>query len=223
MIYDKQKLDSHYLNIYKQNEEKLIQGGIGDKYLQSAENDTRMSLVLLIRIDSSIRQNIVEYLTQIKRIEPNLYFYPESDFHVTVMDILKGMPNRSIPDNIQNYISCIQKCVNEIKPFEIEFNGLTASDNAVMVKGYYEKNMKVLRQLLRNELKKERLLLEERYETFSSHITVIRIPTKLQNPNKFIQYIKSPKLFGTMTVNSLELVFHNWYDSKKELLSMFTI
>ena len=35
--------------------------------------------------------------------------------------------------NLEEYIECIKKCVSEIKPFKIEFNGLTASDSACSV------------------------------------------------------------------------------------------
>lgn len=63
------------------------------------------------------------------------------------------------------------------------------------------------------------LLLEERYKTFSSHITVTRIPEKLKNPYNYIKAMETKKLFGSMKVASLELVYHNWYDSKKTVLA----
>ncbi len=222
-IYNKRKLETHYCNIYKQNKSKLLQGGVGDVFLVSPETDARMSLALLIRIDESISEKIYEFLEKIKAVEPDLYFYPKEDFHITVMDILKGIPNRVIPDNIEAYIQCIKECTDTIEPFYIEFRGVTASDNAVLVKGYYEYGLEKLRRLLRKNFTKKHLLLEERYETFSSHITVVRIPDKLTHSNKFITCIQSDDNFGTMKVGSIELVFHNWYDSRKTVLSRFNL
>ncbi len=222
-IYNKRRLETHYCNIYKQNRSKLLQGGVGDVFLVSPETDARMSLALLIRIDESISGRIYESLEKIEAVEPNLYFYPKEDFHITVMDILKGIPNRAIPDNIEAYIQCIKECTDTIEPFHIEFRGMTASDNAVLVKGYYEYGLEKLRRLLRKIFAEKHLLLEERYETFSSHITVVRIPDKLTNPDKFITCIQTDDNFGTMKVDSFEFVFHNWYDSQKTVLSRFNL
>ena len=36
--------------------------------------------------------------------ETDLYYYPESNFHLTVMDILGGRPNRQIPSELTEYI-----------------------------------------------------------------------------------------------------------------------
>ncbi len=222
-IYNRQRLETHYCNIYEQNKAKLLQGGVGDVFLVSPENDARMSLALLIRIDEGVSGKIYEALEKIKAIEPDLYFYPKKDYHITVIDVLKGIPNRTIPNNIEDYIQCIKECTDAIEPFYIEFCGMTASDNAVLVKGYYEYELEKLRQLLRKNFAKNHLLLEERYETFSSHITVVRIPDKLTNPSQFITCIQTDDNFGTMKVDSIEFVFHNWYDSQKTVLSRFEL
>ena len=223
-IYSKEKLKEHYdKNIYEKNKEIILSGGKGDKYLINAKNDNRMSLVLLIRISPEISDKIEKCISELKDIEPNAYFYPKSDFHITVIDILKGAENRKIPENLNQYIECIRRCASEIKSFKIEFNGLTASDNAVMVKGYYEYELQKFREILRKELKEKGLALEERYETISSHITIMRIPERIEKPKELLKFIENERMFGIMEVNSLEMSFHNWYDTKKETLSIIKI
>ncbi|ORX80325.1 hypothetical protein BCR32DRAFT_293892 [Anaeromyces robustus] len=222
--YNREILEQHYnINIYERNKQKLLSGGIGDKYLENAKNDDRMSLALLIRIKSSISEKIEKCITELKTIEPNLYYYPKSDFHITVMDILKGESNRTIPQDLNEYIECIKKASKQIKPFKIEFNGLTASDNAIMVKGYYEYELQKFRELLRKLLKEKGLRLEERYKTISSHITIIRIPDKLNNPKEIMNYIEKEYNFGVMEVSELELDFHNWYDTNKKVLALIPL
>ena len=65
------------------------------------------------------------------------------------------------------------------------------------------------------------LKLEERYKTISVHITIARIKDKLKNPEKYISFIENEKdtNFGKMKVESMELIFHNWYDTKKQILT----
>ena len=221
-IYNKEKLDELYnINIYQKNKEKILSGGIPDKFLNNVKNDKRMSLDLLIRINPDITEKIEKCISEIQNLEPNLYYYPKSDFHVTVIDILKASPNRKIPENLDAYISCIKKCLKQINPFKIEFNGLTISDNAIMVKGYYEYELQKFRDILRKELRESGLNFEERYETISCHITIVRVPDN--NPKDLIKFIEKEKMFGVIEVDSFELSLHNWYDTKKEVLSIIKL
>ena len=223
-IYNKEKLDEHYnINIFQKNKEQFISGGIGDKSLNNAKNDNRMSLDLLIRIPSEINDKIEECISELKNIEPNVYYYPKTDFHITVIDILKGEENREIPQNLNEYIECIKICASKIKPFKIKFDGLTASNNAILIKGYYEEELQKFRESLRKILKERKLLFQERYETISCHITIMRIPDKVNKPKDLIKVIEKKQIFGIMEVNTMELAFHNWYDTKKEILSIINI
>ena len=178
-MINKEFLQTHYNNILLKNKEKINQGGVKDDLLSNAQNDKRMSMVLLIRINPDISNNIQNAINKLKELEPDsIYYYPPSDFHITVIDLLKGELDRKIPDNINDYINCINECAKEIKPFEIEFDGLTASDNAVLVKGFYDNELQKFRELLRENLIKNNLKLEERYKTISSHITIARLKNK---------------------------------------------
>ena len=218
-MINKEFLQTHYNNILLKNKEKINQGGVIDALLSNAINDKRMSMVLLIRISPEICNNIQNTIYKLKELEPDsMYYYPPSDFHITVIDLLKGELERKIPDNINDYINCIKECAKEIKPFEIEFDGLTASDNAVLVKGFYDNELQKFRELLRENLSKNNLKLEERYKTISSHITIGRLKNKLNDPEKFISFVEKKNYFGKMKVDSIELCYHNWYDTQKQAL-----
>ena len=216
---DRSFLVNHYDSILAANREKILAGGARDAFLDNALTDNRMSLVVLIRIPLDAAEKINSCINELKGIEPNLYYYPAQDFHITVMDVLKGEEGRSIPPNITEYIHCIEECSKDISPFKIEFDGLTASDNAIMVRGYYDDQLMVFRQKLRDMLKQRGLSLEERYKTISSHVTIARLLSKYQNPEKLLDYIEKPRSFGNMTVSNMEISFHNWYDTRKEVLS----
>ena len=217
-MIDRDFLDRHYLNILIPNRDKILAGGTVDERLVDAVNDNRMSLVLLIRISPSVSENIVKSIEELKGIEPSMYYYPPEDFHITVMDILKGELYRKIPENLDSYAKAIKECSRQISPFTIEFDGLTASDGAVMVKGYYDNQLQIFRQMLRDSFKKNNLELQERYETVSSHISIARVKEKLSNPEGLLDYVSASHYFGKMQVENIELSFHNWYDTKKNLL-----
>lgn len=216
-------LETHYSNILLPNKNAILSGGVIDGNLINAAADNRWSLVLLLRISPDISDRIEETIEELKVIEPNQYYYPKQDFHITVMDILKGELNRSIPENIDSYRKCIEDCVSKISPFSIEFDGLTASNGAVMVKGFYDEELQCFREQLRKSFRESNLELQERYETISSHITIARFMNKLENPKELLSYVEKEHYFGKMKVDSIEFAFHNWYDTRKKVLGEFTL
>lgn len=220
---DRAFLDHHYDSILISNREKISAGGTVDPFLANACSDNRMSLVVLIRLPSEIQEKILACMNDLKAIEPDLYFYPAESFHITVMDVLKGEEGRKIPPNIDDYIRCIKDCSRTISPFSIEFRGLTASDNAVLVRGYYDDHLMIFRQNLRKMLQQRGLLLQERYETISSHITIARLYDRFRNAEMLLDYVEKPVSFGTMKVTELEVSFHNWYDTRRETLSILSV
>lgn len=222
-IMDKGFLDKHYNSILTSNREIILSGGKGDSHLLNVNADNRMALVILIRISYEIADKISRCIYDLREIEPDMYFYPTENFHVTVIDILRGEEGRKIPLNISEYIDCISECCKEISPFNIIFDGLTASDNAVMVRGYYDDQLMLFRKKLREGLKNRDLLLEERYENISSHVTIARLGDKYKNAEKLLEYIERSRTFGTMEVSSVEVSFHNWYDTRRETISIMDL
>ena len=55
---------------------------------------------------------------------------------------------------------------------------------------------------------------------FQSEEIGCNMHNKFQSPEKLLVYIEKPRVFGTQTVSNLEISFHNWYDSRKEVLSV---
>lgn len=98
---------------------------------------------------------------------------------------------------------------------------MVASDGGIFVKGYYDPALEVLRQNLRIILCKHDLPLGERYETFSCHVTILWFPCKITSLSAFSSEV--PNLANSdlerFTVSSIQLVYHNWYDSERKILS----
>lgn len=222
-MIDRAQMEAHYQGILDRNEEKILAGGSVDPRLMDAAADNRMAMVLLIRIGGEVRNRIAQVTKELQKMEPGLYVYPETDYHITVMDLLKGEEGRELPAHLETYEKCISRCVGEIEPFWINFDGLTMSDGAVMVRGFYEEELQMLRESLRKSLREEGLELQERYETISSHITIARVKEKIADPEKLLAYVKEPHHFGILQVPEIELSFHNWYDTKKACIEKYDL
>ena len=72
---DSSILTRHYGKILEDNREKILSGGTGDSFLRNAKEDSRMALVVLIRISPEITRKIGECIGELKEIEPELYYY----------------------------------------------------------------------------------------------------------------------------------------------------
>ena len=110
-------------------------------------------------------------------------------------------------------------------PFRVCFRGVTVSDGALLVRGYFEEMLTYIRQALREELRRDGLCPQERYETISCHITAIRFPVPLAEPRAFLELAERYRhmAFGVCTVRELEWSFHDWYDTRKETLGRFPL
>lgn len=217
-----------YQSIQQKGTAALRSGNLNiDLCLNNPETDTRMAVALVIRPPESVQQNIRQVLNAIAANFPELYCYPADDLHITVLDILRGRPGleKPSPALLSQYKTCLARTLEQVPPFSICFKGLTASDGAILVKGYDDGGLETLRAALRPALKAAGLPLEERYETTSCHITVARFPQKIHDPTGLLNRINQLSEFylRVFKVTEAELTYHNWYDSKKECLAAFSL
>ena len=174
------QLDDLYASIRAKGMDAFLAGGAVDDWLNHPDADTRMAVALVIRPAEAVRQRIRCTLDRLQADFPELYCYPASDLHITVLDILRGRPGleKPSPALLAQYNACLCSAAVQLPAFSIQFRGLTLSDGAIMVKGYDDGGLEALRSSLRPALRAAGLPLEERYETFSCHITAARFPQK---------------------------------------------
>lgn len=220
------KIDNLYTNInnngilkIKNKEEKI------DEYLNHME-DRRMGLALLIRPSKQIQRKIAEIEQVIKKIEPNQYFYENYQHHITLLDFTTARQDfKYSKKQIEIYTTILEDVLKNIKKFKIHCKGLIVSNDAILVKGFYENIMNQIREELRNKMRENNLKNDERYKTMSSHITIARFKEPLKNRDKLLKTLKMYEQydFGEFYVSNIEFVYHNWYDSKRELLRDYSL
>ncbi|MBD8489934.1 mutarotase [Echinicola sp. CAU 1574] len=201
-----------------------------DKQIQSP-SDSRRGLTLLARPSLETKGQIQKFLVILKGLEPDQYYYPDSDLHMTVLSIIScyvgfELKNIRVPD----YIELVQKSLKGVQPFKIKLKGGTFSPAGILVKGYPENNtLQQLRNQLRDNFKGADLeqSLDKRYAIQTAHSTIMRFSSPLLRKEQLIAKIEQYKDhdFGSFTVDSLELVYNDWYqrDSKVKLLTKLLI
>lgn len=190
--------------------------------------DQRFGITLLIRPERVIKASIQEFLDEVKKADPDQYFYPNSDIHVTVMPIISCYEGFQIQNiRVDEYIELLRGCLTEIPSFHIQFSGITASPSCLMVKGFpSDLILENIRNRLRSAFRHADLeqSLDKRYPLQTAHSTVVRFRKKVKDPSKILALLEQWKDhdFGTSKVACLELVFNDWYQRKEIVERLFT-
>ncbi|GLB49771.1 2'-5' RNA ligase family protein [Neptunitalea lumnitzerae] len=221
-------LKEHYSNLYYTSKEKIIKGLYKTDPLINTDNDTRFGITLVIRPDQQTKNAIQSFLSEIIPLEPHQYYYPNSDIHITLLSVISCYNGFSLDNiTIEDYTSIIEEGLNGIRPFKISFKGITASDSCIIVQGFPDDNsLNLIRDQLRSQFKNVSIeqSIDKRYAIQTAHATVIRFRAPLTNTSKLITTLEKYRdhNFGTFTVNSIELVYNDWYQRKKFVKTLKT-
>lgn len=220
-------LIDHYNELYKDAVQKIQSDDYELDELIDSPTDNRFGITLLARPDKKITKKIQKFLEKLKQIEPEQYYYPTSDIHVTIMPIITCYNGFNLHQiNIQEYIDLIQKSINGFSKFNIEFKGITASPSCVMIQGFPQNNnLTQIRNNLRNNFKNSNLQqsIDKRYKIQAAHSTVFRFKKRLNGKETFLKTIEQFRdyNFGSFSVDTLELVFNDWYQRKKQVKTLY--
>jgi len=220
-------LKEHYTKLYQDSIQKIQSDSYQVDKLIDSNNDKRYGITLLLRPDSSVKTNIQKFLSEIRSIEPNQYYYCDSDLHVTVMSIISCYDGFNLSQiKIDNYVDTIKKSISGLSRFNIEFRGLTASPSCLMVQGFLENDtLNQIRDNLRVDFKNTGLeqSMDKRYSIQTAHSTIFRLKEKFDNKEKFLDILEKYRdyYFGTFKVDSLELVFNDWYQRKEYVKKIY--
>ena len=218
----------HYDKLYLDSLQKIKTGNYETDNLIDSPGDNRFGVTLLIRPDDNVKKEIQQFLNKLRVVEPLQYYYPGTDIHVTVMSIIscyQGFTLQNIA--VEEYVKVIQKSIQGFTNFTIEYKGLTASPSCLMVQGFWNNDsLNLIRDNLRKNFGQSDLqqTIDKRYAIQTAHSTVMRLKKELTRKSEFLKLIEEYRnySFGTYTVNTLELVFNDWYQRKdyvKELYS----
>lgn len=214
-------LENHYKKLYQDSINTISSDNYHIDTLIDSKNDRRFGLTLIIRPSNEIKKKIQNFLKNFKEIEPNQYYYPNSDIHITVMSIISCYSDFDMSKiDVQKYIDLTEKCLLKGIDLNITFKGITASPSGVMVQGFMNNNeLNDIRNRLRKAFKNSNVeqSLDKRYLIQTAHSTIIRFRKELSQKEKFLELLDNSINydFGTFKVNKFELVYNDWYQREQ--------
>lgn len=197
-----------------------------DPILNNLEQDQRLGLALIITLTGSITERFQFLMEQIGRIEPEQYYYPVSDLHLTILEFVSAHEDFRRDEAVLDKSGrVVEQAIHGLPPFAINFNGIIASNAAIIVKGYYKSGLLQLRERIRKIAPEHGIHLQERYQSISAHSTMVRFKKNLQNRAELLGIVQKYSEFdiGTSNVNEIELTVHDWYNRKKEGIRKFIL
>jgi len=220
-------LENHYKKLYNESIKKISSDNYETDQLIDSDKDKRFGLTLLIRPSNEIKKEIQKFIKKFKEIEPNQYYYPNSDIHITVMSIIScynGFDMSKI--DLQKYVELTEKCLLKGVDLNITFKGITASPSGVMIQGFMSNSeLNDIRDRLRKEFKNSNLeqSLDKRYSIQTAHSTIIRFKSELSQKEKFVELLNKNINydFGTFKVNKFELVYNDWYQREQYVKKIY--
>lgn len=211
------KLPEQYDAMREEAFRSLLKGAASlDPLLDSVE-ETRRGITLLTRPPSLITAGVEHILADFRRAEPEQYYYPATDIHLTILSIISCYSGFTLDQiNAAEYQLAIRSILPQVRPFTITYTGLTASPGGIMLQGIPHGNsLEMLRQELRKLFRQSNLQhsIDQRYPIQTAHSTVIRFRKPLLNPERLVQLISQYQNYGlgTFEVNTVELVYNDWY------------
>ncbi|MBF9254633.1 mutarotase [Pontibacter sp. 172403-2] len=220
-------LVDHYANLYKDAILKIKSDSYQTDKLIDSPSDNRFGITLLIRPDNQVRNRFQDLISALKAIEPDQYYYPNSDMHVTVLSIISCYNGFDVTQiRISDYVELIKKCIATPKHIEIQFRGITASPSCIMVQGFLsDDTLNRIRDELRTNFRNSILeqTIDKRYSIQTAHATVVRFRKELTKKDAYIKVLDDYRdfYFGTCAVDSLELVYNDWYQRNEHVKELY--
>lgn len=224
-------LKAQYDLLWENTKARIESGKLNfDAHLDDPE-DSRFGIGLRIRPEKNVLDEIQKFCTKISGIEPEQYFYSPSDVHITILSIISCYEGFELDQiDIKKYIETIAPVLNRHSRFQIQFEGITASDSAVLIQGFpMGDTLEAIRDEIRRVFKQSTLehSIDSRYRLETAHATVIRFRKPILNGRRLLHELQKYRdhPFGPSEVAHVELVFNDWYQraAKVRLLKSFKL
>lgn len=220
-------LKKHYDKLYLNAVSEINSDAYVVDHLIDSESDDRLGITLLLRPPKNIKEEIQYFLDELKGIEPNQYYYENSDIHITILSIISCYSGFELENiQIETYKEIIENILNKRKQTRIQFKGVTASNSCIMIQGFMNNDViNDIRNELRSSFKNSTLehSIDKRYAIQAAHTTVVRFKSNFQNKTQFLEVIEKFRNhdFGTFEVDNMELVLNDWYQRKDKVKKLF--
>ncbi len=185
-------------------------------------NDTKRGISIVAYLERNnlqVTKNISDFLMELKVLEPDQYYYPSNELHMTLTSIVSCTEGFQLSDEMAEKYRAIFSDVMQTTPLlEIQFTGVTLSPSCIVIQGFpSDQAINILRDKLRNAFNASSLFtnFDVRYKLVAAHISAMRFAKPLNDPHALLAFCQRnrDKNFGSMKVTNYSLVFNNWYQN----------
>ncbi|TDM51377.1 hypothetical protein [Aliivibrio fischeri] len=218
-------LKTIYDEMWDSSYPKIESGQCDIDTLISDPNDTRRGVTALAYLQNNnneVSRKITDFLCELRKVEPEQYYYPEEELHLTILSIISCISGFQL-DNINDfsYVEIFKQCIQGPESIDIKFKGVTTSTSCVVIQGFpIGEGLNELRNKFRNRYKESSLhtTIDSRYRLSTAHVTAVRFTSQLINQQKVTDVLNRYRYFdfGTISFTEFELVFNNWYQNLSE-------
>ncbi|SHN25406.1 hypothetical protein SAMN04488057_11420 [Cyclobacterium lianum] len=214
-------LQAHYSQLHEEALRQIAREGFSYDSALKDSMDSRRGLTLLLRPDEEVTTNIGRFIAAVKTIDPDQYYYPPTDIHVTVMPIISCYPGFSTESlDLPRYISLIRRALDPVRKIPIRFQGVMASPSCLLICGFpINGELEHCRNNLRAAFSSSRLeqSLDKRYTLITAHSTVVRFQQEVNRPERILALLDKYKdhFFGEQVFDQVEFVYNDWYQRNK--------
>jgi 2'-5' RNA ligase len=199
---------------------------ICDPQFASNASDPRRGLTLIARLSPETNRRMTEALATLAAIEPGQYCHPQADLHLTILSLYTVSENwQPCAARLAEYREAVAEALESAPSFTVDSAGITLSKAAVVAQGFpRDGTLNGIRDRIRATFRRRGLgdSLDQRYRLVTAHSTMLRFVQPLQNPTLFSERLLDLRgeYFGASTIDSLDLVFNDWYMSSQSLFKI---
>ena len=212
-------LKSLYSKMWIDSIDRFKNNNCDTDLLVNDSKDMRRGITVLSYFNDSVGAKVSNFLEELKIIEPEQYYYPKNELHLTVLSIVSCISGFKLSNiDVEEYSSIFKDSVKEIGGFKVKYKGITVSPSCILIQGFPDnEQLSHLRNFLRTHFNKAKLqsTIDSRYKISTAHTTAVRCTAPFKHCEAIMKVLSTYRDydFGTLEVNSLELVFNNWYQN----------
>ncbi|MEZ8702382.1 2'-5' RNA ligase family protein [Vibrio cyclitrophicus] len=193
-----------------------------DSHLLDIASDTRRgitALTYLKQANRSVLDEIMSFQKAVCDIEPNQYYHPLEELHLTVLSVISCLPEFELSEiNIHSYTEIFRSVLSSNQQIEIKYQGVSASPNCILLQGFpVGDSLEQFRNELRTQLSEAglRVTFDSRYKLVTAHSSLIRFRVPISDSRQLFRLCQQYRNydFGSIVLKDFELVFNNWYQN----------
>jgi 2'-5' RNA ligase len=212
------ELQHHYDTMRQRAAHQLGQGLVEvDPWLTQGALDERRGLTLRARPPALLTARIQEVVAAFQQLEPDQYYYPAPELHLTVSALIAAYPGFTLQQIAPSaYQQVVGQRLTQSSPFTLSYSGVTASPGAILLQGFPQDDaLTRLRTQLKHGVEQAGLWhsIDARYALQTAHLTLVRFRAPLRQPAQLVQLLDAYQqtFIGAFVVDTLELVYTDWY------------